>query len=436
MYATSMPRIPFLLLLLAALGGCSLPFGRSPRPASPPSLGVEFDSLSATARLTWGRPPVKGFLRYQVERAGRRGFEVLARVDGHRDTTWVDEGLLAGRDHRYRVAAVFRARGGPEEEQRLESSTVSGGIHRYVAGWSLSDGFLPTRIVLSEEGILHVLGAGPGWIERFDRDGDPLERWSYTDSPNACLETATLDAVSAAFDAGGNLYVVYNTHLEGASPQPRWTKLGPDGARLWTRPLSTVFARHIAADGDRLFVESISQLQELDPDGELVEHYSVPPLMVSSVRFWDGAFAALVEPLGYDTSGWQAPRLVVYGSVERSEVARTAGRDPLSPEDRGAGLLNRPTDFAADSSTDRVFVVNGGHDRIEVFRGGRYLTRWGRSGRDPAAFRFRGTARVLADVTSGELVSREVVAGGIARDRDGYIYVADTFNNRIQKFAP
>ena len=432
---TAMHRIPSLLLLLAALGACSLPFGRPSRPVPPPSLGVEFDSVTASARLTWGRSPVKGFRRYQVERAGRRGFEVAHVVVGHRDTTWVDEGLLAGRDHRYRVAAVFRSKG-QEEEQRLETSTVSGGIHRYVGGWSLSDGFLPTRIVLSDQEVLHVLGAGPGWIERFDRDGNPLKRWRYTDSPKASLETATLDAASAAFDAEGHLYVVFNTLVEGASPQPKWTKLGPDGARLWTQPLSTVFARHIAADGDRLFVESISQLQELAPDGELVEHYSVPPLMVSSVRFWDGAFAALVEPLGYDTAGWQAPRLVVYGSVERGEVERTAGRDPLSPEDRGAGLLNRPTDFTPDSSTDRVFVVNGGHDRIEVFRGGRYLTRWGRPGGDPAAFRFRGTATVLADVTTGELVSREVVAGGIARDRDGYIYVADTFNNRIQKFAP
>ena len=433
---TAMHRIPSLCLLLAALGGCSLPFGRPSRPVPPPSLQVEFDSVTATARLTWGRPPERGFLRYQVERAGRRGFEVIAEVEAHRDTTWVDEGLLAGREHRYRVAAVFQARGSEEEERRLESPVVSGGIHLYVDGWSLPDGFLPTRIVLSEQGVLHVLGAGPGWVARFDLDGNPMERWPYTDSPNACLETATLDAASAAFDGEGNFYVVFNTHMEGAAPQPRWTKLGPDGERLWTQPLSTVFARHIAADGDRLFVESISHLQELGPDGGLVEHYSVPPLMVSSVRFWDGAFAALVEPLGYDTAGWQAPRLVVYGSVERGEVERTAGRDPLSAEDRGAGLLNRPTDFTPDSSTDRVFVVNAGHDRIEVFRGGRYLTRWGRSGRAPAAFRFRGTARVLADVNSGELVSREVVAGGIARDRDGYIYVADTFNNRIQKFAP
>ena len=45
------------------------------------------------------------------------------------------------------------------------------------------------------------------------------------------------------------------------------------------------------------------------------------------------------------------------------------GRDPLSDEDRGAGLLKRPSDFAVDERSDRVFVVNAGHDRIEVFKG-------------------------------------------------------------------
>jgi hypothetical protein len=414
-----------------------MPFGGAPHLAGPPSLRVDFDSADARARLEWERPPLKGFLRYDVERASRRGFEVIGTVDDTWDTTWTDDGLLANRVYRYRVASVFKAKSGSEvKEQRLESTVVSGAIHRYVNAWSLPKGFLPTRIAFSPDDVLHVLGAGSGWVQRFDRGGNPMGRWRYTDSPNACLETATLDAPSAAFDDDGNLYVVFNTYVDGGAPRPQWTKIGVDGERRWTLPLQTVFARHIAVDGDRVFVESISQLQELRTSGELVEHYTVPPLMVSSVGFWDGAFAALVEPLGFDTAGWQAPRLVVYGSVKRDDVESVAGRDPLSLEDRGAGLLNRPTDFVADTATNRVFIVNGGHDRIEVFRDGRYLTRWGDAGSEPASFQFRGRATVLADVTTGDLIEKEVVAGGITRDRDGYIYVADTFNHRIQKFAP
>ena len=39
-------------------------------------------------------------------------------------------------------------------------------------------------------------------------------------------------------------------------------------------------------------------------------------------------------------------------------------------------------------------------------------------------------------MATGEKAERNVVAGGIARDGAGFIYVADTFNDRIQKFQP
>ena len=81
-------------------------------------------------------------------------------------------------------------------------------------------------------------------------------------------------------------------------------------------------------------------------------------------------------------------------------------------------------------------MVNAGYGRIEVFRDGEYLTRWASSGEDEEAFRFDGTARVVEDLDIGSTTERQVLAGGIALDSEGYIYVADTFNNRIQKFHP
>ena len=39
-------------------------------------------------------------------------------------------------------------------------------------------------------------------------------------------------------------------------------------------------------------------------------------------------------------------------------------------------------------------------------------------------------------MSGSQPVDKEVVAGGIAHDHDGFVYVADTFNGRIQKFAP
>ena len=133
---------------------------------------------------------------------------------------------------------------------------------------------------------------------------------------------------------------------------------------------------------------------------------------------------------------WQAPRLVVYDDPQRGAAIQVLGRDPKSHQDTGSGLLRRPTDFAVDEPTARAFVVNAGQDRIEVFRDGHYLTRWGREGTGKGQFRFAGRLEVVVDMATGEKAERDVVAGGIVRDGAGFVYVADTFNDRIQKFQP
>ncbi|MFH1569724.1 MAG: hypothetical protein ABIL09_17140 [Gemmatimonadota bacterium] len=400
----------------------------------PPSLRVAFDSAEAAARLQWEAPPVDGFRRYRVERAADREFQVLAELESATDTTYTDTDLQGNRAYRYRVVCLFGTEG--HQVQSLASTVVEGGIHRFVNAWQLPPGFAPTRLVVDDGGGLAVVGAGSGWVERFDRGGNPVGRWRFATEPLACLETGTLDGPAAALDREGSLYVVYNLLDGSGAPRALWTKFDRGGAVLWTRPLAAVFARHIAIDGDRIYVESISQLQQFSPDGELVSEYRVPALLVSSLRFWRGAFAALVEPLNVSQLGWQAPRLVRYTGAERGEVSMALGRDPLTSEDQGPGLLHRPSDFAVAEVPDRVFVVNAGYSRIEVFREGVYLTRWGEEGEGEGAFRFAGTARVIDDMATGTTRERPVVAGGIARDPQGYVYVADTFNHRVQKFQP
>ena len=103
---------------------------------------------------------------------------------------------------------------------------------------------------------------------------------------------------------------------------------------------------------------------------------------------------------------------------------------------RCAGPEVRPTDFAVDEVSARAFVVNAGQDRIEVFRGDDYLTRWGEEGDAEGQFRFSGDIEVVVNMANGEKAERHVMAGGIARDAEGFVYIAYTFNDRIQKFEP
>lgn len=73
----------------------------------------------------------------------------------------------------------------------------------------------------------------------------------------------------------------------------------------------------------------------------------------------------------------------------------------------------------------RIYVLDAGNARIQVFDAlGKYLTQWGRKGSGEGDFDF-GSGRVPEDF-----------AGSVVVDGEGYIYVADVGNRRIQKFAP
>ena len=422
--------------LVTALVGCIGPFAGkkiSPWLAEPPLLKATFSSEEAAAHLVWSPVSSAGFLYGEIQRAIGDEFATIGRVESAADTTFTDTDLLANTQHRYRVVSFF---GEKETVHELISTTAAGGFHRRVASWTLAEGAAPTRLAVSRNGTVFAVGPGTGRIERFDRTGRALDAWVYTTEPLACMETSALDGPALALDDNDDLYVVYNLHRLGQKPAAFWAKFASDGRLLWTRPLAGLFARHIVIDGDAIYIESISQLQLFNQAGEQQIQYAIPALLVASLRLWQGRFAALIEPLTLRTGDWQAPRLVLYDDPQRAAASRVIGRDPKSNQDRGSGLLLRPTDFAVDEAADRAFVVNAGHSRIEVFQQGHYLTRWGEEGAGDDQFRFTGPIHVVIDMATGEADEREVVAGGIARDAEGFIYVADTFNDRIQKFQP
>ena len=429
-----MNRLVFFLA--AALVGCIGPFAGkkvSPWLTAPPVLNATFSSEEAAAHLVWHPVSSAGFLYSEIQRTTGGEFATIARVESATDTTFTDVGLLANTQYSYRVVSFF---GEDETVHELVSTTAAGGFHRRVASWALAASMAPTRLAISRNGTVFVVGAGAGRVERFDHTGRALQAWVYTTEPLACMETSALDGPALALDDEDHLYVVYNLHRPSQKPEAFWAKFAPDGRLLWTRPLAGLFARHIVIDGDAIYIESISQLQLFDQAGEQQVQYAIPALLVASLRLWQGRFAALIEPLALRADDWQAPRLVVYDDPQRATASRVMGRDPKSPQDRGNGLLLRPTDFAVDEAADRAFVVNAGHSRIEVFQRGHYLTRWGEEGAGDDQFRFTGRIQVVVNIATGEEGERKVAAGGIARDAEGFIYVADTFNDRIQKFQP
>ncbi|MFN8662403.1 MAG: NHL repeat-containing protein [Thermomicrobiales bacterium] len=106
------------------------------------------------------------------------------------------------------------------------------------------------------------------------------------------------------------------------------------------------------------------------------------------------------------------PALVITDQPMPSVVAITGGDDPLQ----------QPTGVAV-AADGKLYVIDMARNHIRVFDpDGNPLATWGEEGSGPGQFRF-------------SLFSALGAAGDLAVGPDGSLYVADTFNNRIQKLA-
>ena len=255
-------QLPKFIIYATSAANCALflcscvgPFASKPTPPGLPPLEAEFDSGSASARLTWQRSRLEGFSRYQIERSKGTKFVPVATITERKDTTFVDEGLLANRAYQYRVVIFFSSE---SVEESLVSEVIGGAIHRFVDTWPLPDGFLPTRLVIDPNGTVYVVGAATNVVERYDRTGRPLGGWQFASGQSACLETGTLDGPGVALDSEGNVYVTYNLIRSGHSPRARWSKFDARGRHQWTKDLGGIFARHIAIYRDQVYIEAIS----------------------------------------------------------------------------------------------------------------------------------------------------------------------------------
>ena len=109
-----------------------------------------------------------------------------------------------------------------------------------------------------------------------------------------------------------------------------------------------------------------------------------------------------------------------YGHVVRKctldgEVLMTIGEPGKAAEPHSGVPFNRPTDLALDPSTGELYISDGyGNSSVHKYSpDGRLLFSWGEPGTDPGQFN---------------------IVHNIATDKDGYVYVADRENHRVQVF--
>ncbi len=96
-------------------------------------------------------------------------------------------------------------------------------------------------------------------------------------------------------------------------------------------------------------------------------------------------------------------------------VLMTIGEPGKSTEYQSGLPFNRCTDVALDPRTGELYVSDGyGNSRVHKYSpDGRLLFSWGEAGTDPGQFN---------------------LVHNIATDKDGYVYVADRENHRVQVF--
>ena len=140
------------------------------------------------------------------------------------------------------------------------------------------------------------------------------------------------------------------------------------------------------------------------------------------------------------------------------------GSEPKNPQNPGPGEFNGVHSIQL-SQDRRVFVLDRGHDRMQVFdENGNFLDMWPlRSPHWPSDMRTLMTAHVIAEdrtiwvgeVFTGQMIQfdldgnylyswgepgpeagRLACTHGISTDSNGNLYLADCFAGRVQKFTP
>jgi DNA-binding beta-propeller fold protein YncE len=162
------------------------------------------------------------------------------------------------------------------------------------------------------------------------------------------------------------------------------------------------------------------------------------------------------------TDGYGGTRVAKYDA--KDNFVLDWGRAPADPANPGPGEFNTPHSVAI-SADRRVFVVDRGHQRMQVFdENGRFLDMWTlRSPHWPAS---QTTLMVnhfidqrgfiwVGDAPSGRILKFDLAGNflyswgapgpeagrlgcshGMSTDQLGNLYIADCFGARLQKFEP
>ena len=261
----------------------------------------------------------------------------------------------------------------------------------------------PYMTAITGSGEIVVSGACK--ISFISRDGEKTRSCIDTTSVRSGIRRYKLEPTGVAVDEDGNIYV---TDVESN----RLSKFNSDGKLV----------KMVGGKGDRtgqfddpqgIALSKNNKLFVCDSYNHRIQVFDTNLKFISCFGKEGSGEGQFREPidLTFDPAGdvyvtdWSNDPVQVFS--QNGTFLRTFGRPGSRP-----GELANPCGLHVDH--DYVYVVESGNHRVSVFyTSGEFITSFGRRGS-----------------REGELSHPR----GIAIDQDGFLYVCDTWNNRIQVF--
>jgi DNA-binding beta-propeller fold protein YncE len=257
------------------------------------------------------------------------------------------------------------------------------------------------------------------------------------DSKGYLLATDAFHAYVQVFDKQTGKFITRfggkgegNENLE----KPEGISVAPDG-RIFVADYTTGYVK--IYDKDYKWLKTFSSLGSAPGQNIKSEFtdiygglYYMPEAANHRISVWDldGKFKFLFSGSGSEPGKLNNPEAAKFNSQglcyvadlknDRIQIFTKEGKfvKTFGKSGSGPGELKSPAGIAFDSH-DNVYVCEIGNDRVQVFdKDGKHVTMWGKKGSGNGEF--------------GNL------HGILVDKKTGWIYVADSANNRIQVFKP
>lgn len=297
---------------------------------------------------------------------------------------------------------------------------------------------MPSGIATDSLGYVYVSESHNRRIQKFDSNGTFVTKWLglgpgngnfnqpygvASDSAGNVYVADRENARTQKFDSNGNFLVTWGTYGEGNG--------------------QFIYPSDVAIDSnDNVYVADQSRVQKFDSNGNFISKWGSYGSGAGQFMFPEGI---AVDRFGN----------VYVADTYNHRVQKFDSQGNFLTSWGSWGSLNgqfvSPTGISVDSSGN-VYVADTGNNRIQKFdANGNFLLKWGLSQVNTVEVDGFDNVYATADsmaleiASNGTLLTRWGSNGsgdgqfshphGMAVDRFGNIYVADTGNNRIEKFS-